>query len=166
MRAVKKHTTEPWALLYIERWLKAPIQQEDGLQVDRDRGTPQGYVISPLLANIFLHHAFAKWMQATLASFGSKTLRAVVASRAIMFLSAISYNLYLWHLEIAVWLHNAGFAGPLLYVYSLIASIALARLITYRLEQPLLRTDLSLLIGALRTRLDPKRRVEPLERAA
>ena len=65
MRAVKKHTTEPWVLLYIERWLKAPIQQEDGLQVDRDRGTPQGSVISPLLANIFLHHAFAKWMQAT-----------------------------------------------------------------------------------------------------
>jgi RNA-directed DNA polymerase len=51
--------------LTVERWLKAPIQQEDGLLLNRDRGTPQGSVISPLLANIFLHHAFARWMQET-----------------------------------------------------------------------------------------------------
>ena len=63
MRAVKKHTNSEWILLYIERWLKAPVQQEDGTLVERDRGTPQGSVISPLLANLFMHHAFDKWMQ-------------------------------------------------------------------------------------------------------
>ena len=63
MRAVKKHTNSEWMLLYIERWLKAPIQLEDGTLVERDHGTPQGSVISPLLANLFMHHAFDKWMQ-------------------------------------------------------------------------------------------------------
>ena len=63
MRAVKKHTNSEWMLLYIERWLKAPTQLEDGTLVERDRGTPQGSVISPLLANLFMHHAFDKWMQ-------------------------------------------------------------------------------------------------------
>jgi len=67
MRAVRKHTDCPWVLLYIERWLKAPVQAEDGTLIassDRgDRGTPQGGVISPLLANIFLHHVFDEWMR-------------------------------------------------------------------------------------------------------
>jgi RNA-directed DNA polymerase len=63
MRAVKKHTNSEWMLLYIERWLKAPVQLEDGTLIERDRGTPQGSVISPLLANLFMHHAFDKWMQ-------------------------------------------------------------------------------------------------------
>jgi RNA-directed DNA polymerase len=63
MRAVKKHTNCEWMLLYIERWLKAPVQLEDGTLVERDRGTPQGSVHSPLLANLFMHHAFDKWMQ-------------------------------------------------------------------------------------------------------
>ena len=63
MRAVKKHTNSEWMLLYIERWLKAPVQLEDGTLVERNRGTPQGSVISPLLANLFMHHAFDKWMQ-------------------------------------------------------------------------------------------------------
>ena len=62
MRAVRKHTDNPWMLLYIERWLKAPAQLEDGSLVPRDKGTPQGGVASPLLANIFLHHAFDTWM--------------------------------------------------------------------------------------------------------
>jgi RNA-directed DNA polymerase len=62
MRAVRKHTDCPWMLLYIERWLKAPAQLEDGTLVQRDKGTPQGGVASPLLANIFLHHAFDMWM--------------------------------------------------------------------------------------------------------
>src|SRR5271169_2122261 len=48
--------------LYIERWLKAPAEEADGTRVARDRGTPQGGVISPLLANIFLHHVFDLWM--------------------------------------------------------------------------------------------------------
>ena len=62
MHAVRKHTDSPWILLYIERWLKAPAVAEDGTPMARDRGTPQGGVISPLLANIFLHHAFDTWM--------------------------------------------------------------------------------------------------------
>jgi RNA-directed DNA polymerase len=62
MHAVRKHTDSPWILLYIERWLKAPAQAEDGTPIARDRGTPQGGVISPLLANIFLHHVFDQWM--------------------------------------------------------------------------------------------------------
>ena len=61
--AVRKYTDEPWLLLYVERWLKVPGQGTDGKLVQRDRGTPQGGVISPLLANIFLHEAFDSWMQ-------------------------------------------------------------------------------------------------------
>jgi RNA-directed DNA polymerase len=63
MRAVRKHTDCKWILLYIERWLKAPVQLEDGSLVNRDKGTPQGSVISPLLANLFLHYAFDEWMR-------------------------------------------------------------------------------------------------------
>ena len=62
MRAVRKHTDCKWILLYIERWLKAPVRCEDGTLQQRDTGTPQGGVVSPLLANIFLHHAFDAWM--------------------------------------------------------------------------------------------------------
>ncbi len=63
MRAVRRHTTCRWLLLYIERWLKAPAQQEDGTLVAREKGSPQGSVISPLLANLFLHYAFDEWMR-------------------------------------------------------------------------------------------------------
>ncbi len=56
MRAIRKHCQTPWVLLYVERWLKAPIQMSDGELVERTRGTPQGGVISPLLANLFLHY--------------------------------------------------------------------------------------------------------------
>jgi len=62
MQAVRKHTDSKWVLLYIERWLKAPVQLDDGSLDHRDKGTPQGGVISPLLANLFLHYAFDKWM--------------------------------------------------------------------------------------------------------
>ncbi len=62
LKAVAKHTGLRWILLYVERWLQAPLQQEDGTVVQRDRGTPQGSAISPLLANLFLHYAFDLWM--------------------------------------------------------------------------------------------------------
>jgi len=62
LRAVRKHTDCPWVLLYIERWLKAPVQMEDGTLEPRERGTPQGSVISPLLSNLFLHYTFDRWM--------------------------------------------------------------------------------------------------------
>jgi retron-type reverse transcriptase len=62
LRAVQKHITCKWALLYIERWLKAPMVQEDGTTMERSRGTPQGGVVSPILANLFMHYAFDVWM--------------------------------------------------------------------------------------------------------
>jgi RNA-directed DNA polymerase len=65
MRAVRKYTNCRWVLLYIERWLKAPAQMDDGTLVGREKGTPQGGVVSPLLANIFMHLAFDTWMQKT-----------------------------------------------------------------------------------------------------
>lgn len=58
MRAVQKHTDCKWILLYIERWLKTPAQLEDGSLMDCDKGTSQGSVISPLLANLLLHYVF------------------------------------------------------------------------------------------------------------
>jgi len=63
MKAVCKHTDNPWVILYIERWLKAPFQMPDGTVEERTKGTPQGGVISPVLANLFLHYAFDKWME-------------------------------------------------------------------------------------------------------
>lgn len=62
MKAVERHTKEPWILLYVKRWLSAPAQGKDGKIKERDKGTPQGGVISPLLANLFLHYAFDSWM--------------------------------------------------------------------------------------------------------
>ena len=62
MRAVRKHCKVPWVLLYVERWLKAPMLSADGDLVARIRGTPQGGVVSPCLANLFLHYAFDAWM--------------------------------------------------------------------------------------------------------
>ncbi|HEX2715538.1 MAG TPA: group II intron reverse transcriptase/maturase [Candidatus Acidoferrales bacterium] len=64
MRAVKKHAKDRWLVLYIERWLKAPVQEEDGKLIPREKGTPQGGVISPLLANLFLHYGLDRWLQA------------------------------------------------------------------------------------------------------
>jgi RNA-directed DNA polymerase len=62
MKAVRKHTDCPWVILYIERWLKAPFQMKDGSKRERTSGTPQGGVISPVLANLFMHYTFDKWM--------------------------------------------------------------------------------------------------------
>jgi len=62
LKAVKKHCQEKWVLMYIERWLKAPVRKKNGELVKRTKGIPQGGVVSPLLANIFLHHAFDRWI--------------------------------------------------------------------------------------------------------
>jgi len=62
LKAVSKHTDRRFVLLYVERWLKAPLQREDGTVVERVRGTSQGSAISPCLANLFLHYAFDTWM--------------------------------------------------------------------------------------------------------
>lgn len=63
MKGVKYYTKERWVLLYIGRWLKAGIIKEDGTLVETHEGTSQGSVVSPLLANIFLHFVFDKWME-------------------------------------------------------------------------------------------------------
>lgn len=62
LKAVAHHTDQRRILLYVRRWLKAPLQQPDGTLVARDRGSPQGSAISPLLANLFMHYAFDAWM--------------------------------------------------------------------------------------------------------
>jgi len=66
LKAVARHlghdTDQRWILLYVQRWLTAPLQRPDGALVARDRGTPQGSAISPLLANLFMHYAFDTWM--------------------------------------------------------------------------------------------------------
>ena len=66
IRAVKRFTTSKHILMYVKRWLNAPVQKRDGsLEPKQGKGTPQGGVISPLLANIFLHFAFDTWFEET-----------------------------------------------------------------------------------------------------
>jgi len=66
MKAIRHHCDCPWVLLYIERWLTAPLKQQDGSLAARERGTPQGGVVSPILANLFLHYAFDAWVRHTM----------------------------------------------------------------------------------------------------
>ena len=62
VKAVEVNTDQPWVILYVKRWLAAPIRMPDGTLQQRDRGTPQGSAVSPVLANLFLHYAFDVWM--------------------------------------------------------------------------------------------------------
>ncbi len=63
LRAVSKHTESKWILLYVGRWLNAPVQNREGDLIRREKGTPQGPVISPLLANLYLHYALDEWLR-------------------------------------------------------------------------------------------------------
>jgi group II intron reverse transcriptase/maturase len=62
VKAVEAHTDAVWVVLYVKRWLRAPLQLPDGTLQERGRGTPQGSAVSPVLANLFLHYAFDAWM--------------------------------------------------------------------------------------------------------
>lgn len=62
VKAVEANTDQPWVVLYVRRWLTAPIQQPDGTLITPDRGTPQGSAVSPVLANLFLHYALDAWL--------------------------------------------------------------------------------------------------------
>jgi len=63
MKAVERHTNEKWVKMYIQRWLEAPIEKIDGILIEKQgKGTPQGGVISPLLANLFLHYSLDIWL--------------------------------------------------------------------------------------------------------
>ncbi len=63
VKAVEANTGQKWVLLYVRRWLKAPLQMPDGTLRERDRGTPQGSAVSPVLANLFLHYAMDSWLE-------------------------------------------------------------------------------------------------------
>lgn len=63
MKAVRHHVQEKWILLYLERWLVAPVRNEDGVDHIPTCGVPQGAPVSPVLSNLFMHYAFVKWMQ-------------------------------------------------------------------------------------------------------
>ncbi|GAA3838395.1 group II intron reverse transcriptase/maturase [Streptomyces coacervatus] len=62
VKAVEAHTDAVWVILYVKRWLQAPLQLPDGSLQKRDRGTPQGSAVSPVLANLFMHYAFDLWL--------------------------------------------------------------------------------------------------------
>ena len=75
LKAVQANTDLPWVVLYVRRWLQAPVQLPDGTLQQRDRGTPQGSPVSPVLANLFLHYAFDVWMAREFPSRPVRTLR-------------------------------------------------------------------------------------------
>ncbi len=106
LRAVRKHVTCKWALLYIERWLKAPMMQEDRVIVERNRGTPQGGVVSPILSNAFLHYAFDLWMTRTYPDLpwcryaDDGLVHCRTESEATAFKAALQVRLAECHLEL------------------------------------------------------------------
>jgi RNA-directed DNA polymerase len=63
VKAVEANTDLPWVVLYVKRWLVAPLALPDGSLQVRDRGTPQGSAVSPVIANLFLHYAFDSWLK-------------------------------------------------------------------------------------------------------
>ncbi len=106
MRAVGHHTDVPWILLYVERWLRAPVQHADGRLEDRTKGSPQGSVISPLLSNLFMHYAFDEWLRRNFpdVQFARYADDAVVHARSLKeaetLLAAIRQRLAECHLEL------------------------------------------------------------------
>ena len=77
LKAVERHTDQKWVLLYVERWLKAPMLMPDGTLTERTQGTPQGGPISPLLANLFLHCGFDTGWPGSFRAAGSSGLQTM-----------------------------------------------------------------------------------------
>ena len=75
VKAVEANTDLPWVVLYVRRWLQAPLVLPDGSLQVRDRGTPQGSAVSPVLPNLFLHYAFDNWMAREFPGVAVRTLR-------------------------------------------------------------------------------------------
>jgi RNA-directed DNA polymerase len=106
MKAVKHHTDLAWIHLYVERWLKAPVQRADGSIELRTAGTPQGGVVSPLLANLFMHYAFDVWMRRTYPTVpferyaDDAVIHCVSLSQAQLVLEAVRRRLKECHLEL------------------------------------------------------------------
>ncbi len=71
VKAIQAVTDLPWVVLYVRRWLAAPLALPDGTLQQRDRGTPQGSAVSPVIANLFLHYAFDMWMARTFPGVGA-----------------------------------------------------------------------------------------------
>jgi RNA-directed DNA polymerase len=106
MRAVRHHTSLKWIHLYVERWLRAPVRLADGTVQARERGTPQGGVISPLLANLFMHYAFDEWMRRNFPSVPFEryvddvVVHCVSENQARYVLAAVRQRLRECHLEL------------------------------------------------------------------
>jgi len=106
LRVVRRHTECKWVLLYIERWLKAPVCMPDGTCAERNQGTPQGAVISPLLANLFLHYAFDRWMAEEHADIPFERYADDIIchcrseAQARILRDALGQRLRQWHLEL------------------------------------------------------------------
>lgn len=106
MRAVRHHTRLPWIILYVQRWLTAPVQRADGHLEARTKGSPQGSVISPLLANLFLHYAFDEWMRRNYPHVRFEryaddvVIHAATRSQAESLLEAVRNRLKECHLEV------------------------------------------------------------------
>ena len=80
VRAVKANTDQRWVLLYVKRWLTAPLRLSDGTLQDRDRGTPQGSAVSPVLANVVLHYAFDMFLEREFPSCDIRTVRRLMSN--------------------------------------------------------------------------------------